>query len=290
MVLLKHPFKILILLTAMLVMCKLVSLKGDDSITRNQIEFQKLVETKRSNQAQEAQTAARDAATAEYQKSTVSNDMAKLRETERSNRERERQSQISLDETARSNRAREDLTRVQNVEQSRHNLAVEQLQNLTFLENQRANLAREAETTRSAKERERLQGEQNAETRRSNLAREGLSLDQLSEQIRSNLAQEAIRERANELSELNLSESMRSHKVQEALKSRELSDKYMWTDYANRLIDALIPSTDKESNGGKLDEKEPEELQAGSSSLWQQEQAKARDKKERGHSGRGGPF
>lgn len=98
-------------------------------MTKNQIEFNKLLETRRANQAQEILTRRRDdrshslglaqlGETSKHNRATESLDSAKLVETTRSNKEREK-------ETHRANVAKEDETKRSNIaresETQRHN-------------------------------------------------------------------------------------------------------------------------------------------------------------------------
>lgn len=227
-------------------------------MTRNQIEFLKHLETKRSNQAVEI-------------------------ETSRANREKERQGQLSLDETSRHNLASEqhnanvllEQTRhnqVTEAEASRHNYATELLtstqlqetaranrarEELTAAANaetQRANLARESETSRANRAleqwrsdsldetyrhnraAEKLQRQGLDETKRANLAREDISYSQLEETHRSNTASERLRERQQ-------SESERYNAAQEQLRQRELEERER-ANRANELLSGARNVTD----------------------------------------------
>lgn len=153
-------------------------------MTRNQIEYLKLQEQKRSNSAQEAETKRAN--------------LAREGETARSNLVRESQNQIALDET------------------SRHNQAAEGLGQAQLDEAKRSNLVREQETMRSNLERERLQGDLNAETRRANRERERQGEIQLAEQRRANLANEALRSEAN-------SETQRANRAMEEYRAQSLA-------------------------------------------------------------------
>lgn len=167
-------------------------------MTRNQIEFLKLLETQRANSASEIEVA-------------------------RANRERERQGQVALDETARRNLATEHLSSQQLLESIRHNTATE-------TESRRHNIASELsiaqqmeETRRANLAREQISFDANAETRRSNLQREQLQAAQLEETQRANV----VREQQNQQS---LSETQRAHRQQERLQSSQLAE----TQRANR--------------------------------------------------------
>lgn len=199
-------------------------------MTKNQIEYLKLRETQRSNVAQEHLTAHRDANTYEIALGNLNESVRshkanedlgnrQLRETVRSNMERERTNWAILDETNRHNVAVEGETNRHNLatesqardeltERKRSNLANEQLQQLSLSYRGQEIAVRQKEldeSIRSNKARE-------LETNRSNLARE-------IETQRSNLAQEKERYRSNVASE---QETARSHRATENLRSREI--------------------------------------------------------------------
>lgn len=115
-------------------------------MTRNQIEYAKHLENRRSNQAQEALTRSRDQRDYEVRVRSAA-------EAERANRAKEAQAVKSLDETVRSNVAKEGLTARDISEKERGNKATEAIRigeaatkALGQAEQVRANLAREAET------------------------------------------------------------------------------------------------------------------------------------------------
>lgn len=206
-------------------------------MTKNQIEYLKVQESRRSNLRQEELTAARDATSRElgfatlgettrHNQATEAHNTAVLGESQRHNIAQERHNSLVLGEQTRANMAREALersaqeeTKRHNVtvemETSRHNIASENIQseaNQISLsraeEEKRSNLAREAETLRSNQARE-------SETYRSNVARE-------QETFRSNVAREqetarinrdtiAQREKDRELGYAQLSETSRYH-------------------------------------------------------------------------------
>lgn len=176
-------------------------------MTKNQIEFNKLLETQRANQREEELTRVRD-------ERTYALGQDQLAEAARHNRTTEKQYASSLDETARSNRARE-------YETARSNKQRE-------LETHRSNLAHESELFRSNVSRE-------AETRRANLAAEAqrraeLRLDteirrgQLAETRRSNRAHEAIGWGNVSLGYSQLSETARANREREALGRSQLAE------------------------------------------------------------------
>lgn len=199
-------------------------------MTKNQIEYQKHLETVRSNKARETETARSNkrnedissfvARSNDYWRgreydTTTRYQLGSLAETQRSNLAREQETNranlAKEAENYRSNLARE-------TETARHNLASEQADlmraqaaqtqasasvmqvNLGYAqlaETTRANQAREsailqsqAETARSNAARERLQAEAQAETRRSNLANIDLGQQKVSEQYRHNVVSE----------------------------------------------------------------------------------------------------
>lgn len=192
----------------------ITNLTGGDKITRNQIEYYKLLETRRANQAQERLTQIRD-----FNANRLG--LATLDETSRSHRASEAISteanrlqsidvqtrQLSQQETARSNLAREQLTREQNIEARRSNLAREALTAQANAETYRSNRASE----RIRSEQNLLTKQANEEARRSNLSRESIQRQQtqisayqaetgrlsLAETQRSNLVREAETERSN---------------------------------------------------------------------------------------------
>lgn len=115
-------------------------------MTKNQIEYAKLLEARRSNQAQEVLIAERDAETARHNVEMESLDRTRARETERANRAQEayrsQQLAISLDELGEKQRASmaiESLRQQELAESVRHSQAVE-------LETHRANTVKESQT------------------------------------------------------------------------------------------------------------------------------------------------
>lgn len=173
-------------------------------ITKNQIEFAKLQETKRSNLEQERATRLRD--DRGYQTTLMS-----LGETARHNLATEQFQLASLDETSRHNRAQEAYNTSYLVELGRSNLAREQ-------ETARHNQAVEIETYRSNLARE-------TETQRANLAQEGYRAMELS--IRGQeLEQTKVRDlnayvlgsERNMLDRLKAEETQRANMVSESIR------------------------------------------------------------------------
>lgn len=154
-------------------------------MTKNQIEYLKLLESQRANRAGEQETA-------------------------RANLERERQGVIQLGETERSNRAREGET-------NRHNLETERISYLGQAETERANRVREsqkdielAEQSRANRAKEDISRLQLSETQRANQASEELRGRELAQRISYESAQTAARR-------AELAEKERSAKASEAI-------------------------------------------------------------------------
>lgn len=177
-------------------------------MTKNQIEYQKLLELKRSNRAGEEETHRSNVAQEELTRSrdTISLDLRgrELGETQRANLAREAEnyrSNVAREaENTRSNLAREAETQRHNyasekADTARINLGYSQLaetrrsnkaqealtetrqdrQYYIDLANQQINNARNAETKRANQEAERLKSEAQAETKRHNEVMEGYS-------------------------------------------------------------------------------------------------------------------
>lgn len=138
-------------------------------MTTNQVEYAKLVETRRNNIA------------------TANLRSQELEESKRSNLERESYNRAVLGETERSNKARESET-------FRHNREAELLGWNQLDELVRSNEARENETHRANVARE-------SETARHNQTTEVQMWDQLAEQARANEARELETERHNRATE-----------------------------------------------------------------------------------------
>lgn len=165
-------------------------------MTKNQIEYNKLLEQRRTNLRNEELTASRDLEAARHNLEGEGIQRQTLGETARANRAREA-------ETYRANLAKEALGVRQAEETERANRLREQLQSSTLAETRRSNIAKESET------------------RRSNLATEGLRSQEIdirsreqAETARSNLARELETARHNAAVE---SETTRTNKVNEAI-------------------------------------------------------------------------
>lgn len=171
-------------------------------MTKNQIEYAKLVETKRTNLANEALTRERDSASKQLGFHT-------LEEQKRSNKAKEV-------ETAQHNRATEGLEAAKLGEASRHNAQLEALQAMGISETGRHNLAQERTAAKeadthafTAQESQRSNLARENETQRSNVARE-------TETNRSNTANEAIAIAAGVTTAGRLAEDIRQHLAREA--------------------------------------------------------------------------
>lgn len=236
-------------------------------MTKNQIEYQKLVETKRANQVQEAQTKWRDSA-------NYSVAIGQLREAQRHNYATEAAERVKLGETIRHNQVGEQISLFNAQELARHNVQTEQISrdNITLGyhqldesrrhniavedESRRHNLRVEFETQRSNRAIESLTRynydsldryrthqielgySQLAETKRSNQANEALKSSQFSWQVhressqlmenhRSNLANEQLTRERN-------AETARSNKASEYLKDYQLQIAKQQADEAQR--------------------------------------------------------
>lgn len=166
-------------------------------MTKNQIEYAKLLETSRANVAQETLTSSRD-------ERQYSLGLGNLAETGRANLEREKLQAANLSELGRSNRARESEQARSNfareVEARRSNLTNEEL---TRVRNQQDFDVRNrslAETARfntvslsNEAKRLDLDLQRNRETHRSNVASESIASRRAAEDARANRANETIK-------------------------------------------------------------------------------------------------
>lgn len=163
-------------------------------MTRNQIEFLKLQETARANQAAET-------------------------EAHRANLERERQGQVSLDLTAKRDANTLMLGQQQLTESIRHSTAMETEQRRSNIANELIKQQSLAETERANKAHEQFQYQQLSETQRANREREQLAVEQLEEQKRAALELEEFRRH-------QLTETRRANKAQEALTQSRIQYSY----------------------------------------------------------------
>lgn len=145
-------------------------------MTKNQIEYNKVLETRRSNYAQEDLTRRRDQAARDAK-------LIELGEASRHNQALEGLQGRSLDETSRHNRESERNQREVVSESRRHNLASERVNLMGVQESTRHNRAAERETNRSnlahEEETKRSNQAREDETKRSNLVDEGISAGRL---------------------------------------------------------------------------------------------------------------
>lgn len=219
-------------------------------MTRNQIDYAKLLESRRASMEIEELTRRRDETNREL-------GFRAAEETERANRERELFNRESLSETTRHNLASESQAALSLHESTRHNTELETLnaaqnylRSLELAENQRSNVSREAETNRhniaSEIEARRAAISRETETHRANVASENLgyanvgvrqselsslnefrrsdltlSGDKLDEVIRNNMARESETERHNKaqesISAATTSETERANRAREKL-------------------------------------------------------------------------
>lgn len=163
-------------------------------MTRNQIEFLKLQETARANQAAEM-------------------------EAHRANLERERQGQASLDLTAQRDANTLMLGQQQLTESIRHSTALETEQRRSNIANELLKQQSLAETERANKAHEQFQSQQLLETQRANREREQLAVEQLEEQKRAALELEEFRRH-------QLTETRRANKANEALTQSRIQYSY----------------------------------------------------------------
>jgi len=205
-------------------------------MTRNQIEYAKLLEQRRANVAQEENARAKI-------RYDYSLGMFNAQEAQRHNAQTEGANVRSLDEVARHNRMQENVSLIQAAENERyHTLQVENLRQ-QLSEQIRSNQARERETARSnlAAERElnRYHTASLGEQVRANVARESLGSAELAEQVRyhnlyfdaesarlaeterSNVAKESETHRSNYAAE---TETERSHMKSEEIRIQELNE------------------------------------------------------------------
>lgn len=162
-------------------------------MTRNQIEFWNLSETRRANQARERETSRHNTASlAEQVRSNKENE----RERNRANLINEAHNRATLAESIRASQAKEQLESRKLAESERANRASERELSRSNLaketETKRSNLAREIETVRSNVARE-------TETNRANVAKE-------TETNRANIARETETHRSNYMNEVINSE------------------------------------------------------------------------------------
>lgn len=207
------------------------------TMTRNQIEYWRLVENKRSNLANEAENKRANLA---RELETNRSNLAREAESHRANVAIEQitslrdlrsylTNMLGIQETIRANKARESISTRQAVETERSNRERERQQLLSFNldrsklsvqqdslnESIRANKAREAETTRSNQAREYLSAKQLFEANRSNLANESIK-------TQTNLMNFAYHQQQLDLQRHELEERKRSNIVSEQLQIAQI--------------------------------------------------------------------
>lgn len=163
-------------------------------MTRNQVAYAQLLEQRRSNQANEALTKARDTANREI-------GMFNATESQRHNYMTEQQAVASLDEQSRHNVMTEQLQQQYQQELGRHNVATEEetvrSNTARELETRRSNIAREVELNRSNVANESLRSAELSEQQRYHSMSIGLGYSQLAETRRHNQAFEEETQRSN---------------------------------------------------------------------------------------------
>jgi len=223
--------------------------KGGITVTRNQIDYLKHLETVRSNKANESET----------KRSNVANENIKieyntqsLAETKRHNIAGEAAEGFRNRETQRHNVAGEKLEAGKVSETNRHNLFTEGISAATLDETIRSNQARESETMRSnqAKEyenfrhntsmeqvevgrlnenirhnqaTENLESTKIQETQRHNMMSEGLEQQRIDELVRSNQASEAIRWDSNAVAREQVAASLYATETNKAIREMEIA-------------------------------------------------------------------
>lgn len=222
-------------------------------MTKNQIEYHKLLEQQRTNQANEALQAERNAQTYDIGLKNYDLGIQQAREVQRHNLATEQQNYLSLEETSRHNLAAEMNAAQVLLEQQRHSKAVE-------AETARSNLARESETHRMnvAAETERnranlaseaLRSAELAEQTRYHSMSIGLGYSQLAETTRSNKARETETHRANlayEAQQLaNLTEQSRHNQQVEIETRRTNLARETETARANRESESIAKKRNK---------------------------------------------
>jgi hypothetical protein len=191
------------------------------SMTKNQIEYAKLLETRRSNIRQEQLTGERDKASRELGR-------AQLIEAGRHNLAQEGISSVSLDETSRHNVAMENVSVGQLAESTRHNRAGEGISWAQAQEQARHNVANEG-LERQAVGVSLLQAE---EAQRSNLANEAIRRAQNRETRRSNMANERIKYEQNTIAATNADTNRMNAQVNVA-NAELLANKYTYDEFAS---------------------------------------------------------
>lgn len=227
-------------------------------MTRNQIEYWRLSETRRANRAIEQHNRNVLAYNYAVLEETKRSNLAREAETSRSNRARETQNRLDSDrnlmfqlrqmnENERANRAKEKISSNQLDETIRSNKANELIranQASAQLMNAMTQSRSQAETERSNRERESLGIGQLAETKRSNIANEGIKMFSQREVARSNQANEAIKRRQNQIATGQFYELQRHNVVteEETRRSNIMSELNKQTEISMRSFTEILKS------------------------------------------------
>lgn len=236
-------------------------------MTRNQIEYIKVLENRRQANQAHAETVRSNLANETISLDTLEENRRRNQASEalqlRDLIERERANRASEAETARAHRASENeisransaremetwrhnreserLSQAQIDETRRYNTEVINLRGAELEETYRSNVAREKENSRANRAREQQARRELIELQRANQAREYIQQQQAIEQHRTNVANEELtrqrnieQERANrereQLTERNLLESIRSNVANETIKREQLNETIDYND------------------------------------------------------------
>lgn len=245
-------------------------------MTRNQIAYWELQESKRSNRARETETHRTNLA---QETETNRANLARETETNRSNLARERQAAIdsarsydlglqNLRETIRNNTANQKLRSQELAEQKRHSV-VGEAQNaiqlginsydattrrLGHLETQRSNMARESQNFLNYRENQLQNLRQYQlgklsyfENKRSNLANEQLRRDQNQETFRHNIRNESISQFSNLTQRMNALETKRHNSATEAetKRSNQMREIISSVDVGSKMASGLLSTLAK---------------------------------------------
>lgn len=225
-------------------------------MTRNQIEYWRLQETKRSNLANEQLKAEANRNQYNLGMANIQLGYSQLAETTRANKAREQYNllvanrQFTLDlraqaESERMHRANELLQSQQLAEQRRHALESERLQNLSVRNDQIRTLneqRRQSEVERQNRVSEMYQGMNLLETQTSHRNNEAIARFNASENQRANLANERIRSISLNIQLGSLNETRRSNLAREAEtnRSNRANEMLQLTNIATRTTTELI--------------------------------------------------
>lgn len=201
-------------------------------MTKNQIEYNKLLEDQRYHRTQT--DIAKQQAINDFIIKTVGNQLTKrsIDESARHNLEQERISNISMNEIIRHNIATEYMNRLTQDRNYSIELSKIELGNRQAAETERANQTRERYNTQQLKTSTQLSYKQLEESRRSNLANESIKKAANKESKRANQAREKETHRTNiaqekETKRSNVArerETLRSNKANESYRDRALKE------------------------------------------------------------------